>query len=115
MSVGRRSSCANQNSAGVTVGSIEWISPGRRKTCRWGIVHGVVQILGPVSRGFDDDDALVDGVSNGIEIIRPPFNCDVALLPDARRSRPRAMNLEENDIARPEPVCGLPDNRGCRQ
>ena len=59
------------------------LRPPRRKARRRVLVDRVVEVLRAVARRLDHDDAAVGGVADRGEVVRPPFDGDVAALVSA--------------------------------
>ena len=64
------------------------------------VVDSIIQILSAIACCFHNEYASADCVTNGIEVIGPPFNSDVAELPKSITcSRTRPVYFEKDDIA----------------
>ena len=105
-----RCACADQDGPALRIGAIEGVAPARREARRAHAVKGVVQILSAVASSLDHQDALRAGIQDGGKIVGPPFDGDVALLVATGlevESRPCAVDFQQDDVARREPVRGL--------
>jgi hypothetical protein len=80
----------------------ERIFPVRRKPWAGLVIQGIVEILRPVTGGFDDDHPFRRRELDGQQIVRPPLHADVSFL--ARiglitAPRPRPVHFEQDDVA----------------
>src|SRR5262249_4483820 len=95
-----------QNCAGIAIRSVERIRPrdGKvvRRNGRTNTVKRVVEVFRAVAGGLDYDHALGRRILDGLKIILPPLDGNVAELIQPHLevvAQPRTVQLDVNDIA----------------
>jgi hypothetical protein len=76
----RRRPGAHKDGARITVGAAERIFPGGREAGIGRLIEVVVQVDRTIACCFDDDNAAPHRILDCIEIVGPPFDCDIAIL-----------------------------------
>ena len=97
----RGRSGTDENSARIAVGPVEGVGPAAWKSGRRSIVDRIVQVLRSIATRLDNDNAASGRVKDCIEIVRPSFDGDKAVLVRTIFKiveRASSMQLQENDV-----------------
>src|SRR5215813_4208372 len=102
MGSGRRRASPHYNGARIPVAAVKGIGPRSWKEGRSSAIDWIVEVFSAIAGGFDYYNPLVYRITNCIEVVRPPFNCDVAALicaPLKVKTRAGAVDLQQYDVA----------------
>ena len=97
----RGRSGTDENSARIAIGPVEGVGPAAWKSGRRSIVDRIVQVLRSIATRLDNDNAASGRVKDCIEIVRPSFDGDKAVLVRTIFKiveRASSMQLQENDV-----------------
>src|SRR5215510_7848077 len=80
MGSGRRRASPHYNGARITVDALKGIGQSSWKEGRSSVIYYIVEVFSAISCVFNYYNPLVYRITNCIEVVPPPFICDVAAL-----------------------------------